>query len=167
MPRLFLAVRPPDGVVSELMSLRRKDQRGVRFVRPEQWHITLRFLGEAEIEEVESAMDGVALPAAEASLGPGVDVLGERALIVPVQGLDDLAAVVVHATRGVGEPPPRRRFAAHLTLARVKGHAHLPATVGARVEASFDVDEVELVWSRLDPDGARHDTVATWPLLRR
>jgi 2'-5' RNA ligase len=53
MPRLFLAVRPPEDVVAELMSLRRKDQRGVRFVRPEQWHVTLRFLGDADIDEVE------------------------------------------------------------------------------------------------------------------
>ena len=38
MARLFFAVWPPDDVVEGLTALRRKDQRGVRFVRPENWH---------------------------------------------------------------------------------------------------------------------------------
>jgi 2'-5' RNA ligase len=45
MARLFIAVWPPDDVAAELSSIHRKDQRGVRFVEPETWHITLRFLG--------------------------------------------------------------------------------------------------------------------------
>lgn len=164
VPRLFLAVRPPEDVVSELMSLPRKDQRGVRFVPPENWHVTLRFLGETDVGHVLAAMDDLALPAAIASLGPGVDVLSERSIVVPVDGLDELAAVVTERTRGIGERPPRRRFRGHLTLARLKRDAVLPAAVGAFVDLAFDVDEVELVRSRLDPDGARHEVLEVWPV---
>lgn len=160
--RLFLAVRPPEDVVAELMSLRRKDQRGVRFVRPEQWHVTLRFLGDADIDEVEHAMEHVALPPATAELGPAVDVLGERVLVVPVRGLEPLGAAIVAATRHLGEPPPRRRSADHLTLARLQRGTRPPPAFGALVSGRFEVDEVELVRSRLDPAGARHDVVATW-----
>jgi 2'-5' RNA ligase len=162
--RLFLAVWPPEVVVEELMALRRKDQRGVRFVPPDRWHVTLRFLGDASIGAVEAAMDAADLPAATARLGPAVDVLGERALVVPVAGLDELAARVTAATRDVGDPPPRRRFHGHLTIARIKRDARMPPALGAMVDGSFRVDEVALVRSRLDPDGARYDTIATWPL---
>lgn len=162
MTRLFVAVRPPDDVVSELMSLRRKDQRGVRFVAPESWHVTLRFFGEADIDEVEAALDEAVLAPATAVIGPAVDVLGERALVVPVSGLDPLADEVVAVTRAIGDPPPKRAFTGHLTIARVKRDVPMPPALGAMVDGVFAVEEVELLRSRLDPEGARYDTVATW-----
>ena len=92
MARLFVAIWPPEDVVEVLMGLRRKDQRGVRFVRPENWHVTLRFLGAADPAAVSAALDGVVPAPARARLGPAVDVIAERALVVPVRGVDDLAA---------------------------------------------------------------------------
>jgi 2'-5' RNA ligase len=163
MPRLFIAVWPPDDVAAELTALPRKDQRGVRFVRPENWHITLRFLGDAVIDDVVEALDAVPLAAARAQLGPAVDVLAERALIVPVSGLDELARTVTQRTKHLGQPPPKR-FAAHLTLARLKRRARMPHAIGVPLSAAFAVEEVALVQSRLDPDGARYETVHTWPL---
>jgi RNA 2',3'-cyclic 3'-phosphodiesterase len=162
MARLFVAVWPPDHVREELAALRRKDQRGVRFLPPENWHVTLRFLGEADPGAVADALDGAALPPAHARLGPGVDVLAERALVVPVSGVDELAAAVVAATGRIGDPP-RKRFVGHLTIARLKRHARMPSALGAMVEASFDVEEIALVQSRLHPSGARYETLATWP----
>ncbi len=162
--RLFLAVWPPVEVVEELMTLRRKDQRGIRFVPPESWHVTLRFFGDAVIEDVEDALDDVELPAAVARFGPAVDALGERVLVVPVAGVEELAATVTAATRTIGEPPPRRAFHGHLTIARIKRDARMPPALGAMVDGTFEVDELALVRSRLDPDGARYDTVATWPV---
>src|SRR4051794_16534774 len=98
MARLFVAVWPPEDVVERLMTLPRKDQRGVRFVQPDNWHITLRFLGDADPREVIGALDGIKLAACRAMLGPAVDVIDERALVVPVTGLDDLAANVARQT---------------------------------------------------------------------
>jgi 2'-5' RNA ligase len=144
------------------MSLRRKDQRGVRFVAPESWHVTLRFFGEADIDEVEAALDEAVLAPATAVIGPAVDVLGERALVVPVSGLDALADEVVAVTRAIGDPPPKRAFTGHLTIARVKRDVPMPPALGAMVDGVFAVEEVELLRSRLDPEGARYDTVATW-----
>lgn len=166
MARLFVAVWPPDDTVTELTALRRKDQRGVRFVAPESWHITLRFVGEAHPDDVGEALDRTTLSPARARLGPGVDVLADRALVVPVHGLDDLAAAVVDATASLGRPA-RRRFTGHLTLARLKRRATVPAALGAFVTAEFDVTEIALVQSRLHPDGARYETLATWPVTRR
>jgi 2'-5' RNA ligase len=164
VPRLFVAVWPPDEVVSELMSLRRKDQRGVRFVPPRSWHVTLRFLGDAHVEDVLHALEGVPLPRAQARLGPAVDVLAGRSLVVPVAGLDELAATVAAHTAEIGRPP-RPRFVGHLTLARLQPHAPMPSALGSLVHAEFDVDEVALVRSRLHPDGAQYETVETWPTI--
>jgi 2'-5' RNA ligase len=163
--RLFIAVWPPEHVVAELRALPRKDQRGVRFVPPENWHITLRFLGAARPEEVVAALERLALPAGRAQCGPGVDVIAERALVVPVHGVEELAAAVTRATREMGEPP-RKRFVGHLTVARVKPHARMPPALGAFVRVDFDVDEVALVESRLHPQGARYETIASWPVGR-
>ncbi|MFM2077184.1 MAG: hypothetical protein RJA49_1074 [Actinomycetota bacterium] len=163
MARLFVAVWPSEDAVAALTELRRKDQRGVRFVSPENWHVTLRFLGEADTDEVIDALDGAPLPAAVARLGPAVDVLSDRALVVPVAGLDDLAEVVRDRTAHLGQTS-RRRFAGHLTVARVKPKVPMPATLGTMVHAEFEVREVALVRSRLDPDGARYTTLHTWPV---
>lgn len=163
MARLFVAVWPPQDAIEALTALRRKDQRGVRFVRPENWHVTLRFLGDTQAEEVIDALDEAPLSPARARLGPGVDALGDRALIVPVKGLDELAATIARHTLQIGKPP-RRRFVGHLTIARMKRHAQMPAALGAFVSAEFDVAEIALVRSRLDPQGARYETLRTWPL---
>lgn len=163
VPRLSLAVIPPDDIVSELMSLPRKDVHGVRFVAPENWHVTLRFLGDTDVGHVVEAMDGADLPPATATLGPGVDVLSERTLVVPVAGLDELAAVVTENTREIGELPPRRGFHGHVTLARLKRDVLLPSAMGALVGGSFEVDEVVLVRSRLDPGGVRYEVLIGWP----
>ncbi|MET0910982.1 MAG: RNA 2',3'-cyclic phosphodiesterase [Ilumatobacteraceae bacterium] len=163
MSRLFFAVWPPDEVVDALTELRRKDQRGVRFVPPENWHITLRFLGEAEPGRVLHAMDRWRCAPAQVTLGPAVDVLADRLLVIPASGLDVVADEVTKRTRTIGERP-RRRFVGHLTVARFRPDAALPSTLGARFDATFDADEIALVQSRLEPDGARYETLETWPL---
>jgi 2'-5' RNA ligase len=163
MPRLFIAVWPPEEVVADLTALHRKDQRGVRFVPPESWHITLRFLGEVRPDDVRAALEGWSMPEAMVRLGPAVDVLAERALVVPAAGLDDIAASVAERTAHLGEPP-RKRFIGHLTLARVKPYAQMPRVLGSMLDAEFVADEIALVQSRLDPAGARYETIDTWPL---
>jgi 2'-5' RNA ligase len=163
MARLFVAVWPPEEVVAELTSLRRKDQRGVRFTPPENWHLTLRFLGESDPDVVAAALEGIELAPATVRLGPGVDVVADRALVIPADGLDGLAAAVTARTASIGQAP-RKRFMGHLTLARIKPHAAMPPALGAYLTAEFDVEEIALVRSRLHPDGARYETLDTWPV---
>jgi len=82
---------------------------------------------------------------------------------VPVAGVDAVAAAVVRATADLGDQP-RKRFVGHLTVARLKRSAVMPKALGLMVEAAFDVSEIALVQSRLDPAGARYETLATWPV---
>jgi 2'-5' RNA ligase len=161
--RLFVAAWTPEDIAAELASLRRKDQRGVRFVAPENWHITLRFLGDADVDVVAGALEGVPLPPTRAHLGPAIDVVGGRAVVVPVRGVDALATVVSEHTAHIGDPP-RKRFVGHLTLARVTPRAVMPPVLGELFAAEFDIHEIALVRSRLDPSGARYRTVRTFPV---
>ncbi len=162
MARLFVAVWPPDEVAETLRALRRKDERGVRFVPPESWHITLRFLGDADPDEVAAALEHGRYERTTAELGPGVDVLKGHSVVVPVRGVDRLASEVARTTRELGSEAPRARFVGHLTLARMKRHARPPAVTGAHVQDAFEVTEIALVQSTLKSTGAVYDTLATY-----
>jgi 2'-5' RNA ligase len=164
MSRLFVCLWPPDRARETLEGLHRKDQVGTRFVPPENWHVTLRFLGNADPNEVAAALGTAHFPTTTVRLGPAVDVGGERTLFVPAVGADDLAAEVVRVTRDLGDQPIRRTFRGHVTLARLKRRANMPRVLGELVDVAWTPDEVALVESTLRPDGARYDTLATWPI---
>jgi RNA 2',3'-cyclic 3'-phosphodiesterase len=163
MTRLFVAVWPPDDVLDRLHDLERPKDQGVRWLPIENLHITLRFVGDADVDEVADALDQVELPAATARLGPAIDVLAERSLVLPVAGVDDLADVVRSATRGLGSERERRRFVGHLTIARLARRARPSRSAGRLFDASFEVTDVALVASTLTDAGAVYETVASWP----
>ena len=167
MPRLFVAVWPPDEVLDLLAGLDRPDTEGLRWTRRDQWHVTLRFLGSVpDAAPVVEALRALDLPVAEAVLGPAVDRFGRRILHVPVAGLDAIAAGVVGATAGLGRPPDDRPFRGHITVARVAERARVdlgPLTRSA-VEARWRVDAICLVESRLSPAGARYEVLDAFPV---
>lgn len=163
MSRLFLAVWPPDGLAEELRGLPRKERPGIRWIPPENWHVTLRFLGEADADEIADRLDHATLPAAEARYGPAIDLLWQRTIVVPVGGLDALAESVANVTAGLGDQPPQRRFVGHLTVARVKRGKRIPDVIGLPVAATHGVTTVALVASTLRSTGAEYETIAMWP----
>lgn len=174
-PRLFVAVWPPAPVVATLAGvvegLRRRDGSGqLRWTAPAQWHVTLRFLGRADVDAAAAAFGAVA-PAAvpvEARLGPATGRFGRRVLHVPAAGLEGLAAATVAATAGVGDAPEDRGFAGHLTLARARprGGVDLAPLAGVAVSARWEVAELTLVASATGTAGARYEVLATLALGR-
>jgi 2'-5' RNA ligase len=172
VPRLFVAVWPPPDVLEQVAALPRPTIVGLRWTRPDQWHVTLRFLGQVEdAGQVAGAVAGAAGGAVgaggvEAVLGPAVGRFAHRILHVPVAGLEDLAARVVAATAHLGEPPEDRPFAGHLTLARVaRGERiDLRHLAGQPIAARWPVAELALVQSHLSPRGAPYEVVDRFPL---
>ncbi len=166
--RLFVGVRPPPEVSALLSSLARPALDAVRWTAPEQWHVTLAFLGNvplSRIEEVGAATVAATARAAvapEAHLGPSTRRLGRSVLCVPVAGLDALALPVRRAlgellfVAGLDGP-----FVGHLTLARSRGRRGVvPASLaGVPLEARWQVREVDLVRSELGRSGARYTTL--------
>lgn len=162
MSRLFVAVWPPHEVLDAVEALHRPVDAGGRWTRRDQWHVTLRFLGPADPDEVAAALTAIRHDPVEAVVGPEVGLLGEGVVQLPVAGLDSLAESVVSLTAGQGRPPEDRPFFGHLTLARMAGEP--PAGVlGQALSASFPVDSLALVTSELGGNAARYTTVATFP----
>ena len=167
--RLFVAVWPPADVVAALAGLDRPERSGVRWTAPDQWHVTLRFLGSMDdAEEGKRALAGVAPVAGPdepvAVAGPTVVRLGQSILCIPVGGLQALAAAVVAATAGLGEAPLERPFRGHVTLARAKRGLDVRALAGQSFSAEWPVGEVTLVSSETRPSGARYRVVAGYPI---
>ena len=162
MSRLFVAVWPPDGVLDAIAALPRADESGVRWTRRDQWHVTLRFLGQAEIDVAAAALDTVPwerVSPIDVDLGPAVSRLGRSVICLPASGADGLAETVAAATAEVGDPPDPRPFNGHLTLARLRNRGAC-RLAGHRFDLSFQASEVTLVESRLATGGASYAVVA-------
>jgi 2'-5' RNA ligase len=158
--RLFVAAWPSSEVCDAVAALPRTETDGVRYTTRDQWHVTFRFLGDVSLTEALDAFALVSFAPAEAIVGPAVARLGKSVVVVPVAGLDAIAASVTAAMDGVGRPPDHDTFTGHLTLARLTRRAR-PPMLGAPIDARFTVREVRLVRSRLSTPGARYETVAT------
>ncbi|TCZ63078.1 RNA 2',3'-cyclic phosphodiesterase [Roseicella aquatilis] len=124
--RLFVALALPAAIKAQLAMLA-GGIPGARWVPPENYHLTLRFIGEVEswrAEEVDEALANIRAPSFELSLrGLGTFEKGGRisALWVGVErteGLGFLQAKVETALQRIGLEPERKRFSPHVTLAR-------------------------------------------------
>ena len=155
-----MAVWPSSSVLQTIATLPRIGE-GWRWTRSDQWHVTLRFLGEADEDVAIAALDEVEHAPVEATVGPSVARLGSGVLMVPVSGLEELAAAVTRATATVGRPPGDRPFVGHLTLARWRGRGRgRSSLIGTEVAGTFHVDEVHLVRSESKPEGPSYTAVA-------
>ena len=182
--RLFAAVDPGERFRVALTPALDAWRRTVdlRWVRPENLHVTLRFLGDWP-DDRRGDLDA-ALRAAVRGLGPfPLEAAGlgtfprrgdPRVLFLHLDGggrLADLARCVSEeidaACPGVGAPAGE--FRTHLTLARARGAAQAAAAAALRDGAGvrlpgFRVDEVRLMASELRPDGPRYAVQGVFPL---
>ena len=126
MLRLFVALALPALVKAQLGALA-GGIPGARWVPPENYHLTLRFIGEIEpwkADEVDHALAGIRSPRFDLSLaGIGAFEKGGRIQSLYVQAerseaLTRLQGKVETALQRIGLEPERRRFAPHVTLAR-------------------------------------------------
>jgi RNA 2',3'-cyclic 3'-phosphodiesterase len=170
---MFVAVWPDAATKERLAGLDLGPEKGLRPVAPEQWHVTLRFLGEADEALVPALADALhagvgSVPApVQCRLGPATAwFTGVRVLQLPAAGLGALAVAVRDATlplvpaTAAGELP----FNGHLTLARAKGRRRAApaarALAGIPFDATFPVDHVDLVVSTPSPHGHASAAVA-------
>lgn len=176
--RLFVAVWPPGDLVEQLEALDHPEVRGLRWTTRDQWHVTLRFLGSVEESELAALRESLGEAAGspllkrpvEAVAGPSPEVLGNGVWMLPVSGLEGLAAAVDRALDGMVDGTAGaavagavrglvRPFKGHLTLARAKSPALLRRLPRPVVGSSWRVEEVTLVNSTLNPAGARYDVL--------
>ncbi len=183
--RLFIALAIPEVVKAELEQAQADLRRvlpglGIRWTRREQFHLTLKFLGDVEATRVEAlgeALRGVCQGYAPLRLraegvGGFPDLCYPRVIWTGVRDDTDhlprLQAAVDVASREFISEEKRERFTGHVTLARIQSVkraeaealAHVAAGLKERLFGEWTAYKMELMRSELFPHGARHIPLA-------
>jgi 2'-5' RNA ligase len=176
MPRLFTALEIPAEIAFPL-SLLRGGLPGARWIEPENYHITLRFIGDIEepmADEVADALMRVDRPRFDIAL-KGLDAFGSKkphsifagATMSPA--LRELQAEHERIMQRIGLDPERRKFTPHVTLARVKGasQSDIAAYLALRGDfrtAPFPVGRFVLLSSKASTGGGPYIMEEAYPL---
>jgi RNA 2',3'-cyclic 3'-phosphodiesterase len=174
MLRLFVGIDLPPEFKLELSTLC-IGLPGARWVDAGNYHITLRFIGEVDegvASDVDLALARIRAPRFDVTLA-GIGSFTGRELYVGVarnEALAHLRDKVESALVRAGLAPEGRRFAPHVTLARLKGRegdgkieSYLQAHATYRA-ASFAVDRFNLVASYLTKSGSIYEDQADYRL---
>jgi len=181
--RLFVAVDVPEAVrelVARALASWREAFPAARWVPPENWHVTVKFLGRTWprlLPWVEERIEAVAAehrPFRIRASGVGAFPSARRARVLWV-GLDDPEGGLRSLARGLevaleeAFAPERRGFTAHLTVARSDPPVALPEGF-ARTELRsepFQVRALVLYRSHLQRPAPRYEPLRTFPLRGR
>jgi 2'-5' RNA ligase len=198
--RLFLAVPMPDDVRERIRALVERlepNEWPMRWIDPDNAHLTLHFLGDTPPEE--AAILRMALPAIVAqhgafdlrTAGLGVFPKLQRPRVLwlgifgPAHRLESLFNELGDVLDEMGFPIEERPFSPHITLGRVRDLNNsplrqLPDALRAAIDEMaaegladpkqglpFPVDEVLLMRSHLEREGARYEVIARFPLAPR
>jgi RNA 2',3'-cyclic 3'-phosphodiesterase len=180
--RAFVAVSPPLEVREALLGTARglPITGEVRWVKPENVHLTLKFLGdvvEEDLARVTSILESVcgrheSFEVAPSGFGAFPSARRARILWAGVgEGAERLTALahdVQRSLESLSFEPEKRPYRPHLTLGRARGR---PAVLGAAgitpPGLGFPVNSVELVESVLGEAGATYSTLASRALRKR
>lgn len=182
--RLFVAIEIPHEireVFADFLKELRAVAPQVKWVRAENLHVTLKFLGETEAGKLDAIHNSLAPLRAELPVTLGFRGLGffpnEKRPKVFWAGMEAspnlkaLAGELDHALHQLGFPQEVRPFTPHLTLARFKAPG-LPANLLAlarkdesRAFGSMTASEFHLIESKLKPSGAEYTTLQSFPFV--
>ena len=129
MPRLFTGLEiPPD--MGFALSLKRGGLTGARWIDPENYHITLRFIGDVDAQTANDVVDSLDRLSNSLRFPVRLTHLGSfggdkpRALfagVEPSEALSRLQAAHERVLQRAGLEPDGRKFVPHVTLARLRG----------------------------------------------
>ncbi len=180
MPRLFVALDLPEEAAAALDRLC-EGLPGIRWAEPEQFHLTLRFVGEVGqglFYEIGEALANVSHPPFELAL-KGLGQFPPRGAPHTLwAGVDDPADALPTLRRRIervlaecGLEPERRKFVPHVTLGRFKAPppeerfaSYLFRRNLFRTER-FPVSSFALYSSQLRPEGSLHTMEASYDFV--
>jgi 2'-5' RNA ligase len=179
MPRIFTAVEIP-APVGQSLAMLRGGLPGARWIDPENYHLTLRFIGDIDdrlAHEIADMLGGVRRAAFELRM-EGLTSFGGRkpravvATAAPTPALLELQAEQERLMQRVGLEPEGRKFTPHVTLARLRDTssrevADYLATRQPFRSAPFQVGRFVLFSSRASVGGGPYVVEAAYPLRAR
>jgi 2'-5' RNA ligase len=176
MPRLFTALEIPPHI-GQLLATMRGGLPGARWTDPENYHLTLRFIGDIDdalAHEIAGVLGRVRRMAFELRID-GLSSFGGRkpravvATVAPIAPLMELQAEHERLLQRIGLEPEGRKYTPHVTLARLRdSSSHQVADYlsarGHFRSASFDVSRFVLYSSRASVGGGPYVVEADYPL---
>jgi 2'-5' RNA ligase len=176
MPRLFTGLELPEAVVGQL-ALTRGGVVGARWLEPDDFHITLRFIGDVDgaiARDIAETLDDTRRPKFPVRF-EGLSWFGgdkPRAIVAkvkPESALIDLQAEQERRLRRIGLEPETRKFTPHVTLAYLRGVgqasvANYLAARGALFADSFTAERFVLYSAREGSGGGPYVVEAAYPL---
>lgn len=179
MPRLFTGLEIPDDVANTL-SLLRGGLVGARWITPDNYHITLRFMGDIDdgiARDILYALQHTGRTSIAVTI-EGLTVFGgdrPRALVAKVvqtQELIELQAEQERLMRRMGLPAETRKFTPHVTLARLRDTTpyHVANFLGISSHLPpmrFRSDEFVVFSSRASIGGGPYIVEAAYPLQQQ
>jgi len=176
MPRLFTGVEIPSDV-GQALAMLRGGLPGARWITPENYHLTLRFIGDVDeviAGEVALMLGRVRRGAFDLHL-EGLTSFGGRrpravvASVAPAQALLDVQAEHERLMQRIGLEPEGRKYMPHVTLARLRDASSLDVAeyLSARGffrTAAFPVSRFVLFSSRNSVGGGPYVVEASYPL---
>jgi 2'-5' RNA ligase len=178
LPRLFTGLELPEAVASQV-ALARGGVIGARWLKPEDYHITLRFVGDVDARtarDIAETLGEISRPAASVRF-EGLSWFGgdkPRAIVAKVKAdpaLIELQAEQERRLRRIGVAPETRKFTPHVTLARLRGvrpHAVADylASRGALAVEAFTAARFVLFSAREGSGGGPYVVEAAYPLCQ-
>jgi 2'-5' RNA ligase len=176
MPRLFTALEIPRNAAMSL-SLLRGGLPGARWIDVENYHITLRFIGDVDgrtADEIVDRLDRIDRPEFQMRLD-GIGSFGSKkphsiwAGVTPSPEMHALQGEIERICQRIGLPPDPRKFTPHVTLARLKSSrvdevVHYLAGRGNFQTSAFTVPRFVLLSSRESVGGGPYLTEEVFPL---
>lgn len=185
--RLFIAIELPEEIkkfLAELTSFNSPID-GVNIVQKENFHITLKFLGEVEEKIIPDLISTLKFLSREFSdfklkiTTPGVfpDKIKPRVIWIGTENIDELRRLAKRIDEEIsilGFQREEREFKSHITLARVKNHRNgkyffekiLKKFSEKSFDFQFEVKEFVLMKSTLTPKGSIYSVLERFPLLK-
>ena len=176
MPRLFVALEVPRNAAMSL-SLLRGGLPGARWIDVENFHITLRFIGDIDgrtADEVVDKLDRIERPEFQLALS-GMGSFGSKkphsiyAGVTHAPEMHALQAEIERICQRLGLPADPRKFTPHVTLARLR-NARLDDVVsylsgrGNFYSSPFMVNRFVLMSSKESVGGGPYVTEEVFPL---
>jgi 2'-5' RNA ligase len=178
MLRLFVAIELPASAKELLLDLEDPALPNVRWSTYDQFHLTLRFIGDVHagvVSEIHDALQNVHAAPFELDL-QGLDCFGNKrsariiwAGVCESEPLRALQRKIEHTITSIGLEPERRKYRPHITVARC---SRLPmAEVAGYIEPRagfaspvFPVDHFTLFSSHQSGQGTSYRAEAHYPL---
>ena len=176
MPRLFTGLELPAPVVGQL-TLVRGGIVGARWLEPDDYHITLRFIGDIDARaarDVDETLSDIRRPKTPVRF-EGLSWFGgdkPRAIVAKVKpepALMDLQGEHERRLRRIGVEPETRKFTPHVTLARLRSASPYAVADFLSARGYFPIRQFEatrfvLFSARASIGGGPYVVEAAYPL---